>query len=206
MASSNHYYFFQLLSDENKRKQFDTYGFTDDGMGGDGGGAGFNPHGFGGFGGGAGQAINLEDLFQNLFGGAAGGRGTGRRTSADDFFGGRANGAAADIFPPSDLRVSMSISFMESVLGGSKTISYKRIVRCSSCSGKGYPAGTKPISCSTCKGHGTVRSYRGPMIIEMTCNSCGGQGSFIKEKCSSCSGNGVTEERETVKVKIPRGM
>jgi molecular chaperone DnaJ len=153
------------LSDENKRKQFDTFGFTDDNMGGSAGGAGagFHPQGFGGFGGGPGGAINLEDLFENLFGGAAnGGRGGGggRGPNVDDFFagGGRSssNRYSSEIHPPSDIRYGMKITFKESALGASKNIRYTRTVRCNDCNGKGFPPGTTPTSCSTCKGHGTV--------------------------------------------------
>lgn len=171
---------YEVLSDDNKRAAYDRFGHAgvdgQAGMGG-GGGAGFN---------------NFSDIFGDVFGdifGGAGGRG-GR--------GGPARG--------SDLRYNLELSLEEAVKGTSVQIKVPTLVSCKVCDGSGAKPGSKPVTCSTCGGHGQVRMQQGFFSVQQTCPTCRGRGTIISDPCKACHGQGRTEETKTLSVKVPPGV
>lgn len=178
---------YSVLSDEQKRAQYDQFGhaaFENGGMGG-GPGAG----GFGGFGG-----SGMEDIFDMFFGGQ--GRG-GRSTNA-----GPQRGA--------DLRFDLEISFEEAAFGLEKEISLNRAERCEHCHGEGAEPGSKVETCPECHGSGYVRFTQntmfGQMVNERPCSRCHGEGKIISNPCKKCHGSGTVKKAKKLKVKIPAGV
>ncbi|KAK4165233.1 DnaJ 1, mitochondrial [Cladorrhinum sp. PSN259] len=200
---------YEILSDPQKREQFDTYGAA--GFDPSGAGPGGHPGGFGGghpfgagFGGGAqggfGANINFEDLFSSFMGG--GGRGGGP-------FGGGGRGAGQEIFEGEDIEVQVNVSFMEAAKGAAKTISLMPLSTCKTCSGNGMKQGAKRSNCMACNGTGTrVHTVMGGFQMASTCSACGGTGSAIPRgsECRTCQGDGVVRERKTLTVDIPGGI
>lgn len=179
---------YAVLSDAEKRKQYDQFGHAAfDGAGGA-GGFDFSSMDFsdifGGFG----------DIFGDIFGG--GRRGSSRNSN------GPMRGA--------DIRVGIRITFEEAVRGCKKevTINYKET--CSSCNGSGAKAGTSPETCSKCGGRGQFMSQQQTMFGVMqslqTCPNCNGTGQVIKEKCPDCGGVGYNNQKKKVSVDIPAGI
>lgn len=186
---------YQVLSDENKRKQYDTYGQAFEGaQPGGGGGAGFE----GGFQwdfGGAG-AGDFSDIFEQFFGG----------------FGasGRERGAAKQAHGE-DIHISLAIELEDSAFGREKEISISREAECLKCHGSGAEPKTESVSCDKCGGTGRIeRHYRtffgGTVAQHSVCHACRGAGKVPKHKCSNCSGAGVKTEIERFKIKIPLGI
>jgi molecular chaperone DnaJ len=170
---------YQVLSDAQKRSAYDRMGHAAFEQGGGGGG----------FGGGQGFG-SMSDIFEDLFGDVFGG---GRRGP-----GGQNRGA--------DLRYNMEITLDEAFKGKAATIKVPTAIACEPCSGTGAKAGTKPKTCSTCKGQGRVRASQGFFAIERTCPTCQGRGEVIEEGCPHCGGAGrVTRERQ-LSVNIPAGV
>ncbi len=181
---------YSVLSDEQKRAQYDQFGpeaFENGGMGGGPGAGGFG--GFGGFGG-----SGMEDIFDMFFGGQ--GRG-GRSTNA-----GPQRGA--------DLRFDLEISFEEAAFGIEKEISLKRAERCEHCHGEGAEPGSKVETCPECHGSGYVRFTQntmfGQMVNERPCSRCHGEGKIISDPCRECRGTGTVKKTKKLKVKIPAGV
>ncbi|MES2470646.1 MAG: molecular chaperone DnaJ [Patescibacteria group bacterium] len=187
---------YSVLSDDQKRKQYDTFGSAGPGAGGFGG---FNGgQGFGGFdfsqfnqgAGGQGFEFDLGDIFGEFFGG-----GSPR--------GGRAKKGQ-------DIQVDISISFKDSVFGANKEIQYEHMAQCDTCKGSGGKPGTSMDTCSTCGGAGKVnetrRSLMGTFTATRICPECHGAGKVPKEKCHDCHGQGVKDKRESLTVKIPAGV
>jgi molecular chaperone DnaJ len=190
----------QTLSDEGKRKAYDQYGSASQQPG-------FDPNAFGnagtgfGFGGfrdfGAafrgGPSGAGADMFEQLFGGA---------------FGGRARARAENI-RGEDLGARIGISFMDSAKGTKRTINITPLVDCSTCSGSGMKAGAKKAQCSTCGGTGQ-RTFVVDAGFHMatTCESCQGSGMHAPpgSQCRDCGGNGVMRVRKAVPVNIPAGV
>lgn len=200
---------YEILSDPQKKQQFDQFGaagFDPSGGAGHPGGdpfAGGNPfHGFGGGGqGGFGGGFNFEDLFssftgqQGPFGGRAGGRGSP--------FGGH------EILVGDNVEVQASITFMEAAKGTSKTISLTPQVPCGTCDGKGMKPGTQKAACKSCNGTGSrLHFMRGGFQMASTCGSCEGTGQAIPRgsECRTCSGHGVVRDRTSITVDIPAGI
>ncbi|MBU1167375.1 molecular chaperone DnaJ [Patescibacteria group bacterium] len=183
---------YQVLSDKQKRTQYDQYGDTSDGAAGPGGAGGFQG-GFQGQGGGAGfdfQGVDLGDIFGDFFGG-------GRRKEAGPVRG-------------SDMKIEISIPFKDSFFGTEREIElYKRVV-CDSCKGNGAEPGTKIETCSACQGQGKIRrtmqTMLGAMAQTVTCPDCKGEGKKAENPCAKCGGDGRTNETVTMKVKIPAGI
>ncbi len=180
---------YSVLSDEQKRAQYDQFGhaaFENGGMGGGFGGAG----GFGGFGG-----SGMEDIFDMFFGGQ-GGR-SGRSSKA-----GPQRGA--------DLRFDLEISFEEAAFGLEKEINLYRDEVCDHCHGEGAEPGSKVESCPECNGSGYVRYTQntmfGQMVNERPCSRCKGEGKIISEPCKECRGKGTVKRNKKLKVKIPAGV
>lgn len=181
---------YSVLSDEQKRAQYDQFGpeaFENGGMGGGPGAGGFG--GFGGFGG-----SGMEDIFDMFFGGQ--GRG-GRSTNA-----GPQRGA--------DLRFDLEISFEEAAFGIEKEISLKRAEKCEHCHGEGAEPGSKVETCPECHGSGYVRFTQntmfGQMVNERPCSRCHGEGKIISDPCRECRGTGTVKKTKKLKVKIPAGV
>ena len=200
---------YSVLSDDDKRRQYDMYGSAGPG------GAGFNSQnggaGFGGFGGqggfggfdfsgfqqgnGQGFEFDLGDIFGDFFGGgrAGGGRGQSR---------GQARGQ--------DISVDLMISFEESIFGVEKDILITKASKCLTCSGSGAEKGSSMKKCEKCSGKGKVnearRSFLGVVNTTVICDACHGQGQIPADKCSTCKGLGVTERAQEISVKIPAGI
>lgn len=182
---------YNVLSDEQKRAQYDQFGHAAFENGGMGGGGGFGgAGGFGGFGG-----SGMEDIFDMFFGGQ-GGRG-GRSSKA-----GPQRGA--------DLRFDLEISFEEAAFGLEKEINLYRDEVCDHCHGEGAEPGSKVESCPECNGSGYVRFTQntmfGQMVNERPCSRCKGEGKIISEPCKECRGKGTVKRNKKLKVKIPAGV
>lgn len=174
-----------VLSDENKRKQYD-YELEHPGMGGFGGGG--NPFS-GGFSGGFSGFGDIFDMFTG--GGFSGG---GRQTVS--------RGA--------DVKLTIELSFLDAIKGCSKTVTYMRNEPCPSCSGTGAKGGTSMEKCARCGGSGRVKFQQdtifGRTIQVGSCPECGGTGKKIKEKCPDCKGKGYQRKETTVTVNLPAGV
>lgn len=185
---------YQVLSDEKKRAEYDTYGRVFGGGGGP-GGAGAGDGGFGFdfsdlFRGGGGGAPDLEDLFEGFFGG---GRGGGRGTPR-----GR------------DISIDLQVSFSEAVFGTSRKVLITKVGTCDTCKGSGAKKGSSMIKCEQCGGKGKItesrRSIIGSFTTERECGKCMGRGEIPKEPCPTCYGMGVLKKSEEMDIKIPAGM
>lgn len=175
---------YEVLSDENKRAQYDRYGHADPnqgfgGFGGFGGGGGFED--FGGFG----------DIFDMFFGG-----GSRRNPNAPQ------RGA--------DLQYTMTIEFRDAVFGKESDIEIPRTENCDHCNGSGARPGTHPETCPTCRGTGQQEVVQntafGRIVNRRVCPTCSGAGKIIREKCSHCSGTGKVKKRRKIHIKIPAGI
>ena len=187
-----------VLSDPEKRKRYDQFGFAgvDPNYGaGQSGGA----SGFGGFGGAGG--VDLGDIFGDIFGGGFGG------------FGGFGGSARANPNAPRkghDIQASVILTFEEAAHGCSKKITLNRQQTCPDCHGTGCEAGSSPETCTQCGGRGYVvtqqRTPFGVMQSQQPSPHCGGRGTIIKNPCKTCHGTGKTAARKTLEVKIPAGI
>ena len=171
---------YQVLSDSNKRAQYDQFGKS--GVSGN-GGSGQPFDGFEGFGG-------FGDIFDSFFG-----SGSGRRSRAQR---------------GSDLQHRVVLSFEESVFGAEREIDLTRLEDCGVCSSAGNEPGTPLETCSTCKGNGQVRraqrSVFGQFTQVITCTSCSGKGTIIKTACSNCRSGGKERKTRKIAVNIPAGV
>lgn len=141
-------------------------------------------------GGGGGSAEDIFSAFGDMFGDFfGGGRGAGRR---------QARGA--------DLRVDLNLTFAEAVWGVTKDVTVSRDITCTTCTGSGAKAGTKPEPCRTCQGKGQVVHAQGFFMVQTTCPQCRGAGKTIKEPCETCRGRGVTSESSKLSVTVPPGV
>lgn len=168
---------YQVLSDADRRAQYDRYGHAAFEQGG----------GFGGFDfGGAG----FEDLFSDIFG---------------DFFGGGRRGRSR-ARRGEDLRYDLEIAFEEAVFGTEKAIEIPRLATCTACGGLGTKDGAARVTCSACRGAGQVRYQQGLFSIAKACSQCHGEGSIVRDPCASCKGAGATQTRQKLSVRIPAGV
>lgn len=181
---------YSVLSDEQKRAQYDQFGhaaFENGGAGGAGGFGGFE--GFGGFGGGG-----MEDIFDMFFGG----QGRGSR------------GSNAGPQRGADLRFDLEITFEEAAFGLEREISLYRDEQCPHCHGNGAESGSKVETCPECHGSGEIRFTQNTMFGQMTnvrpCPKCHGEGKIISEPCKECRGQGTVKKNKKLKVKIPAGV
>ncbi len=182
---------YDILKDPQKRAAYDRYGHEAFQNGGNGG----SPFGAGGPG--AGFEGNFEDLFEDLMGGLfgqGGFGGTGPRTTRSR----TARGA--------DLRYNLELSLAEAFTGTKKQISFPTTIGCTTCDGSGAKPGSKPTSCGTCGGNGTVFMRQGFFQMSRTCPDCGGTGQVIKDKCKDCHGAGRIRKTKTLDVTIPVGV
>ena len=175
---------YEVLSNSEKKAQYDQFGHA--GMNGQGGG------GFGGFSGGGGFGDIFEDIF-DMFGG--GGSGSSRRQ-------GPSRGA--------DIRSGMSITFEEAAFGVEKEVKIERTEDCGTCSGTGAKPGTNKKTCDKCSGTGQIRYAQntpfGQIVRTAACDECNGTGEKIETPCSSCHGTGRERKIKKLNVKIPAGV
>jgi molecular chaperone DnaJ len=193
---------YEVLSDDEKRKQYDQYGRYFGGNMPPGGPSGAPGAGWpgGGFPGGGGyQTVdmgdlgdlgNLGDLFGNLFGGGGGGGGSRRPTAH--------RGA--------DLQYDVALTFEEALKGTSTKVDVKRTETCGVCKGSGAKPGTSPVTCPTCSGTGRVSQGQGPFGISRPCPRCGGTGTIIESPCPTCKGKGKVVRVKPLTVNIPPGV
>jgi molecular chaperone DnaJ len=197
---------YEVLSDTEKRKQYDEYGqyFGGNVPPGAGGGAGPGGAGFGGFpggfpgGGGGYQTVNvgdlgdLGDLFGGMFGGF-GGVGGGGRTATQARRGG-------------DMTYDVTLSFDEALTGVSTKVDVQRVETCPTCKGTGAKPGTGPVTCPVCHGSGTVSQGQGLFGVSRTCSRCGGSGKIVEDPCKTCKGKGRVVRVKPLTVQIPAGV
>lgn len=184
---------YEVLSDADKRAQYDRFGH-----------AGVQGNGRGGYGGGQG---NMEDIFSqfgdifgdDIFGSFFGGGGGGRRG------GQRMRGVRG-----SNLRIKIKLTYEEIAKGVTKQVKVKKHVPCSTCQGSGAKDKGSVQTCGTCGGSGQVRrvsnTFLGQMQTVTTCPQCNGEGTTITAKCGSCKGEGRVYGEETVTLDIPAGV
>jgi molecular chaperone DnaJ len=182
---------YEVLSDQEKKAQYDRFGH-----------AGVNNRG--GFGGG--QGMNMDDIFSNfgdifgddIFGSFFGGGGARQR-------GGKARGTRG-----SNLRIKLKMNYEEIAKGANKTVKVKKYTSCNTCSGSGAKDKNAVQNCSTCNGTGQVRkvtsTFLGQMQTVGTCPTCNGEGSTITNKCTACKGEGRVYTEETINIDIPAGV
>jgi molecular chaperone DnaJ len=173
---------YDVLKDEQKRAAYDRFGHAAFQNGG-------NGRAHPGFEFGFGQG-GFADIFDEMFG---------------EFMGGR-RGTGAGPSRGADLRYNLEISLEEAHNGKQATIRVPSMALCDSCSGTGAESGSKPTTCTTCRGHGKVRAQQGFFTIERTCPTCHGQGQVIEKPCRNCGGQGRIRRERTLNVNIPSGV
>jgi len=182
---------YEVLSDSEKRAQYDRFGHSAFGPG---RGGGFSGHG-----------MNMDDIFSQ-FGDIFG----------DDMFGSFFSGGSRSSSRRShgtrgtNLRVRIKVNYEEMAKGTSKTIKVKKYIVCNTCGGSGAKDKNSSQTCRTCGGNGQVRrvqnTFLGQMQTVTTCPDCNGEGSIITNKCPACRGEGRVYGEETVTLDIPAGV
>ena len=182
---------YEVLSDDNKKAQYDQFGhaaFGNGGQGGFGGAGGFG----GGFQGFSGGFDDLGDIFSSFFGGGGGRRNPNAPRQGED------------------LLQRMHISFEESVFGTKKTIKLRKDVECDHCHGTGAKDSSSVTTCQRCHGTGQEAVIQdtpfGRMQSQRTCSECQGRGKIIKGKCAHCFGKGYNNREVEYEVEIPAGI
>ncbi|AAK79254.1 molecular chaperone DnaJ [Clostridium acetobutylicum] len=177
---------YQVLSDPDKKANYDRFGTADFNGGG----------GFGDFSGGFGDFGDLGDIFNSFFGGGFSGGSSRARKDAPQ----RGN----------DMEYSISLTFEEAVFGVEKSINITRSENCETCGGTGAKKGTSPKTCDKCGGTGTIRVQRntplGSFVTQSSCDKCGGRGTIISDPCHECHGAGHVRKKRKISVKIPAGV
>jgi molecular chaperone DnaJ len=168
---------YQILSDSERRAQYDRFGH-----------AAFDQMGGGGFDFGA---QTFEDLFGDLFG---------------DFFGGQRGRGRSRTRRGEDLRLDLEVTFEEAAFGTEKVVRVPRLARCETCSGVGTKDGAPRSTCEACRGSGQIRFQQGFFSIAKTCGSCGGEGTVVQNPCRKCKGHGMVQTVRQVNVKMPPGV
>lgn len=173
-----------ILSDDDQRARYDRFGHA--------GVSGAAGSGFGGFGGSG--FSGFEEIFEEFFAGFSG-RSTARRRGP---------------IQGSDIRVDVTLDFVEAVKGAEVPVEFERLDTCETCNGSGAQPGTSPTSCPQCNGTGEIRQVRqtflGSVVQASTCPRCGGAGTVIEHRCKSCDGAGRRRQRASTTVKIPAGV
>lgn len=176
---------YAVLSDPEKRRQYDQFGHA--AFDGSAGGAGFDFNG-----------MDFTDIFSDIFG---------------DFFGGSRSRSSARGNAPmkgANIRTSVRITFEEAVFGCEKELDLTLKDSCPTCHGTGAKPGTNPETCTKCGGKGQVvftsQSFFGTVRNVQSCPDCGGTGKVIKEKCPDCRGTGYISSRKKIQVSIPAGI
>ena len=173
---------YEVLSDPNKRAQYDRFGSVGGAGGGNFGFDGFGPAGFG-------------DIFDMFFGEMRQGGAQPRR-----------NGPQRG----SDLRYDLEITLEEAFTGTTKEIGFSHLAQCETCKGAGAAPGSLITGCERCQGSGVMRTVRqtplGQFVTQTTCNMCGGEGSITAQPCETCAGRGRHEIERKLSVRVPAGV
>lgn len=190
---------YSVLSDDQKRTQYDTYGsaYAGSGQGGFQGNwqdfarqSGFDFSGFtnGARGGFSAEGFDLGDIFGEFFGG----------------------GRKSQVKRGRDISIDIELAFEEAIFGVERIILLNKVSVCHICNGTGGKKGTETITCQTCNGKGKIREMKrsifGSIEMARTCETCSGSGKVPKEKCESCGGLGILKKEEEIKIKIPAGI
>ncbi|WP_077596519.1 molecular chaperone DnaJ [Oceanobacillus kimchii] len=172
---------YEVLSDDQKRAQYDQFGHS-----------GPQSQGFGGFGGGAQDFGGFGDIFDMFFGG-----------------GGRSRDPNAPQ-QGNDLQYTMILNFEEAIFGKETDIEIPKEESCDTCNGSGAKPGTKPQTCSHCNGAGQLNQEQntpfGRVVNRRVCNYCQGSGKIIPEKCNTCGGSGKIQKKKKIHITIPAGI
>jgi molecular chaperone DnaJ len=170
---------YEMLSNSDKRAAYDRYGHA--GVDANAQAAGFGGAGMGGF----------ADAFGDIFG---------------DIFGAARQRGGPQVYRGADLRYSMEVTLEQAAQGYESQIRIPAWEECDTCHGSGAKVGTKPQTCPSCQGQGTVRMQQGFFSIQQTCPKCHGSGKFTADPCASCEGLGKIKRNKTLEVKIPAGI
>jgi molecular chaperone DnaJ len=171
---------YEVLSDSQKRRLYDQYGY--EGVKGNFSGGGFSWDDFQ-------HAGEFQDIFGDMFGSLFG-MGGGRRA--------RAHGR--------DLRIRLDINLEDVLFGKDTKVSLKRLETCVKCQGSGAALGSRPQPCQRCGGHGQVRVQQGFFTLTTTCDRCRGKGEMIKDPCEECRGQARVRQTVKLKIRVPRGV
>ena len=176
---------YHVLSDKERKTNYDQFGHAAfEGTGGRGGFSNFD----------------FSSIFSDIFG-----------SDSDPFdnffegFGGSRRRRSSN-FRGADLRYDLSISLEDAYNGKKQEINFSSSDKCGNCNGSGAEPGSKPISCSTCGGHGQVRSSQGFFTIQQTCSDCAGSGEEISSPCKECRGIGKKQSKKKIFTNIPKGV
>jgi molecular chaperone DnaJ len=183
---------YEVLSDKNKRAQYDQFGhaaFTNGGR---------STHGFGG-----GGFHDPMDVFAQFFGNGGGG---GSSFFEDLFGGGGSRRSASSAIDGADLRYDMEIDFEDAVYGADKKITIPRMTACDACKSTGCEPGSGRKTCSRCGGSGQVALSQGIFSIRQTCPSCHGAGEIVEKPCRKCRGSGRVHTEKKLQIHIPPGV
>lgn len=171
---------YEVLSDSQKRSQYDTFGHQANNGQGFGGGAGF-------------ADFDINDIFSSFFGGGGGGMRNANRPRKGQ-----------------DMQRRMNISFNEAIFGGKRTINVTAHEECHTCHGTGAHSKEDIKTCSRCGGSGTVimeqQSLFGRTRTQTTCPQCNGKGKEVTKPCNTCHGEGIVSKKKDIEVSIPRGI
>ena len=174
---------YEVLSDPQKRAQYDRFGSVSGAQGGDFGFGGFGPAGFG-------------DIFDMFFGDMRAGTQQQQRRSGPQ--------------RGSDLRYDLEITLDEAFAGTTKEIQFSHLAQCETCKGSGAQPGSLIVACDRCGGSGVTRTVRqtplGQFVTQTTCTRCAGEGSVIAQPCETCGGRGRHEVERKLTVKVPAGV
>lgn len=181
---------YEILSEPDKRAQYDRFGHRAFAPGGGGGG------GFSSFGG-----IDLEEALRTFMGAFGGGG-----SIFENFFGGRTDANREAASRGADLRFDLEIDFEEAVFGSRRELTLPIMEDCPTCRGSGANEGSKREVCSRCRGQGMVISSNGLFQVRQTCRACGGTGSVIRNPCRDCQGEGRVKTQRAIELKIPAGV
>jgi len=174
---------YHVLSDKGRKNNYDQFGHA----------AFEGTSGRGGF-----SNFDFSNIFSDIFG----------SDQFDDFFegfGGSRRRRSSN-FRGTDLRYDLSISLEDAYNGKKQEINFSSSDKCGICNGSGAEPGSKPISCSTCGGHGQVRSSQGFFTIQQTCSDCAGSGEEISNPCRECRGIGKKQAKKKIFTNIPKGV
>ena len=183
---------YSVLSDDQKRAQYDQFGSA----------------GPSGFGGGQGQGFNGFDFSQFTQGGSAFGGEFDFGDIFGDVFGG--GGRRAQTKRGRDISVDIELAFEEAVFGVERIILLNKVSKCETCGGNGAERGSELVTCTKCNGRGSIREVKrtffGQFESTATCDVCHGTGKMPRVKCHTCGGLGVYKKESEIKVKIPAGI
>lgn len=187
---------YQVLSNKDKRQQYDQFGTTFE----------------------AGQGFSGANPFSGFASGGAWDFGNINFSASDDspfgdigdifgsFFAGGPTRRQTRTKRGADIQIDLEISLAEAVFGSNQLISLRKQKKCPECGGTGAKEAKDFKNCPTCAGSGQVASHFGPFRTQSTCPECLGQGKIIKNKCSYCHGQGATTEDSDIRIEVPAGI